>query len=386
MAFKKPVCQFIVVVSIFFLLVAWHQYTANKQYTVTTSSKHNQKLIDETRQKQKKNLSLMEQKLLQLNNKTKYVIFRCVGRSLCGGWGDRQHGIISVYLMALTMGRRFGIIISRPCDISKYLQPNKVNWKIDSKELHGLKSRYLNLVDGNKYISSLQSADLETLYPEDVLYVSTNRIFFYVLKKNARYKEQLLWASQKSYGNIFAKVMNLLFRFSDLLQAKFDKFFEVNIPKTNMHLVCAQIRIGKNPSVPGDNRRNSMSDVQNVWNFLSKYNNTSKYKIFVTTDSKEVQDIASKKFSSQFMYTSGEIIHVDRLRKGVKDTCDALRKILMDQYILTKCDTLLVSRSGFGENALLMREKENNIFHFKNGKVTRINIEKFFPGWEKTWL
>ncbi|XP_036368406.1 uncharacterized protein LOC118767632 [Octopus sinensis] len=194
--------------------------------------------------------------------------------------------------MAQAMGRRFGIIISKPCHFAKYLQPNKINWTIDPKELHGLKSHHLRLTGDKGYISALRSVDLERRHPQNVLYVTTNYIYFHSLIENPRYKKQLLWSSQMPYGNVFAKIMNLMFRFNDHFQEAIDKFFEVNIPNPNMHLVCAQIRIGRNPTMPHDDRRMSMSSVQSLWNFLSKYKNTSKYKMFVTTDSEEVQKIA----------------------------------------------------------------------------------------------
>ncbi|XP_036368415.1 uncharacterized protein LOC118767645 [Octopus sinensis] len=387
------VLGFIAVVSSFFLLFAWNQYSANKEYTVTTLNKHYQKFINNSKEFpnnqvhhiNKKTVSKEKQELVQLNNKTKYTIFYCVSHTVCGGWADRQHGIISVYLMAQAMGHRFGIIISKLCNFTNYFQPNKINWTIDPKELHGLRSRHLYLIDNNTYISSLQSADLEMLYPEDVLYVTTNLIYFHALKRNPRYKEQLHWASKMSYGNLFAKMMNLLFRFSDDLQEKFDKFFEVNIPKPDIHLVCAQIRMGQNPSVPGDPPRNSMSSIQIIWNLLNKYN-TSKYKIFVTTDSEEVQAIAFKKFSPQIVYTSGGIMHMDRPRKEMKNQCDGVRKAFLDQYILSECDTLIISRSGFGENAMMMSQKDNKVFYFKKGNITQISKEKFSAIWQKNWL
>ncbi|XP_052831973.1 uncharacterized protein LOC128250609 [Octopus bimaculoides] len=378
--FQIQVFGFIAVVSSFFLLFAWNQYRG------TTLIKHNQTFINDSKEFpnhevhhiNNKTVSKKKQELVQLNNKTKYIIYYCVNNLECGGWGDRQHGIVSVYLIAQAMGRRFGIINSKPCNFANYLQPNKINWTIGPKELQGLKSHHLRLIGNKRYASSLQSADLERSHPQNVLYVTTNVIYFHALIENPRYKKQLLWASQMPYGNVFGKIMNLLFRFSNHVQERFDKFFEVIIPEPNIHLVCAQIRIGRNPAMTYDERKLSISDVQIVWNFLSKYNNTSKYKIFVTTDSKQIQEIALKEFASQIMYSPGEIIHVDQPRKAVKNKCDSVRKILMDQYILTECDTLIISRSNFGENAMMMSQKENIVFYFKKGNITRINKEKFF--------
>ncbi|CAI9729507.1 Hypothetical predicted protein [Octopus vulgaris] len=371
---KMPDFRVIAVVSFLFLLCTWHQFIVDKQCTVTTSNQLKQNSMDHFEElpsdEVNENLSINKQELVHLNNyRTKYIIYYCVGEKTCGGWGDRQLGIVSVYLMALAMGRRFGIMISKPCEISAFLRPNKVNWEVDANELHSLESRYLYLIGNKEYIPLLQWADLETLYPEDVVYVTTNYDYSNALKVNVRYKEQLLWALQMSSESVFAKVMNLLFRFNNVLQIHLQNFFTVNIPRPYIQLVCAQIRIGRNPSMPGDEPRNTMSDLQIVWNFLSRYNNTSKYKIFVTTDSEEVRAIASEKFASQFVYNSGEIIHVDKPYYGKKNVCDNVMKVIMDQYILTKCDTLLVSRSYFGENAAIMRKNKKNTFIFKTGEI-----------------
>ncbi|GAB1603084.1 uncharacterized protein LOC115215651 isoform X1 [Argonauta hians] len=372
---KMPDFRLIAVVSFLFLLCTWHQFIVDKQCAVSTSASTSvdrfEKLpTDDLPEIFNENISMKKQELIHLSDyKTKYIIYYCVGERTCGGWGDRQLGIVSVYLMALAMGRRFGIMISKPCEISAFLRPNKVNWEIDLNELSSLESRYLYLIGNKEYIPLLQWADLETLYPEDALFVTANYDFSNALKMNTRYKEQLFWALRMSTENIFAKVMNLLFRHNKVLRTNLQRFFAVNIPKPYIQLVCAQIRIGRNPSIPGDEPRNAMSDLHVVWNFLSKYNNTNRYKIFITTDSDEVRTLAAEKFASQFVYNSGEIIHVDKPYHGKNNVCDNVMKVIMDQYILTKCDTLLVSRSYFGENAAIMRKNKKNTFIFKTGEI-----------------
>lgn len=379
---KLPDCRVIAVVGFLFLLCTWHQLIVDNQCTGNPTKygathdggRHFQDASDDNllTDLDDEEQSIRKQELVQFPNyRTKYIIYYCVGPRTCGGWGDRQLGIVSVYLMALAMGRRFGIMISKPCEISAFLRPNKVNWEIDSSQLLSLEDRYLYLIGNKEYIPLLQWADLNALYTEDVLYVTTNYDYTHALKKNVRYREQLHWTLHLSREALFAKVMKLLFRFNTVLQSQLNSFFAVNTPKPDMQLVCAQIRIGRNPSMPSDEPRNTMADLQVVWDFLHKYNNSHKFRIFVTTDSEEVRTIAAEKFSPQFVYNPGEIIHVDKPYYGENNVCDSVMKVIMDQFILTKCDTLLVSRSFFGENAAIMRKNKKNAYIFNNGEIFR---------------
>ncbi|CAF4441270.1 unnamed protein product, partial [Adineta steineri] len=45
------------------------------------------------------------------------MIYSC--QSFCGGWGDRLHGILSVYNLALLTNRHFMIDMNYPCEILK---------------------------------------------------------------------------------------------------------------------------------------------------------------------------------------------------------------------------------------------------------------------------
>ena len=46
--------------------------------------------------------------------------------SVCGGWADRQKGIVSAYVLSVLMDRDFKLDMPRPCDIAVFLAPNQV--------------------------------------------------------------------------------------------------------------------------------------------------------------------------------------------------------------------------------------------------------------------
>ncbi|CAF1473959.1 unnamed protein product [Didymodactylos carnosus] len=55
-------------------------------------------------------------------NNCSTLIYSCIRE--CGGWGDRQRGLESAFLLALITDRRFMIEMNFPCDIRTALQPN----------------------------------------------------------------------------------------------------------------------------------------------------------------------------------------------------------------------------------------------------------------------
>lgn len=63
----------------------------------------------------------------------------------CGGLVDRLKGIVSLYHYSIVTGRRFYINYTYPFDLSKYLLPNKYNWKIsiDKYNIYQCKTLYL---------------------------------------------------------------------------------------------------------------------------------------------------------------------------------------------------------------------------------------------------
>ena len=72
----------------------------------------------------------------EININEKYIMYRCdknLDKHECGGWGDRIKGIMSAYWWAKITGRKLLININKPCDLSKILEPNEINWNIKQK-------------------------------------------------------------------------------------------------------------------------------------------------------------------------------------------------------------------------------------------------------------
>ena len=61
---------------------------------------------------------------------TRAIFFRCSKYQACAGLGDRMYGIVALYLAAVLTNRAFFIDITKPMDLTNFLVPNGVDWRI----------------------------------------------------------------------------------------------------------------------------------------------------------------------------------------------------------------------------------------------------------------
>lgn len=298
----------------------------------------------------------------------KYLIYRCmggIGVSFCSGLGNREIGIVASYLLASATNRTFGVIMKHPCDMNRFLVPNTYNWTITLKQIQNLTSSSLSVRNNRKFTNSLTKIDFNRIYPQDVVYILNNQEYHLQLFQNKLYRKNLEWARRLPKNLIYRTILNKLFKLHPNVEKKKVAFLKMARPSLQSKLMCAQVRMGKNPSIPWDNRpMNTMKNVENLWNFFDEKDNASK--IFITTDSSAVIRSAKKRFNNRFVTTDGPIIHIDKAYRG--SPCSGMEKLILDQMILKDCDTLVVSSSSFGRIPAYWRNK-GSIFLFRGGKV-----------------
>ena len=299
--------------------------------------------------------------------KEKYIIYICDGPRWCGGWGDRQRGIASSFLLANLTNRKFILNMKSPCDLNNFLEPNEYNWTMANFEVNGKTSRIIDRTKATDYQKLIGTKDFNLNFPEDIIFVRTNSDFLHVVTKI--YKDKIPeWARGKRY-KAFKNAWRILFKPSKNLKKQLNKLLTGVVASSNDSLVCAHIRLGKNPDLPNDSpNRNNVSSVPELWRFLQRYADRAS-KVFIATDSTSVRDLARAQFGEKSFDTGGKILHIDRQRRR-KDSCRGLETALLDQMILTKCHVLVVSQSSFSIRAAFIRGTNKNLFIFKNGKVS----------------
>ncbi|XP_041356569.1 uncharacterized protein LOC121373854 [Gigantopelta aegis] len=314
-------------------------------------------------------ISNVKNKSMTGTGSNKYIIFQCDGQHACGGWGDRQKGIVSAFLLANVTNRMFLINMTSPCNLNRFLVPNKYRWDMANFKLSGKTSKTIGGVRRRDYQKKIRFEDFNLLFPEDVIFLRSNADLVNIIRSNKLYKDKLPpWVVGKRYV-AFRIGWNILFKPSTSLKTQIRKLLVGVTSSSNNSLVCAHIRIGKNPDMPNDSpNRNGISSVPKLWEFLQPYVDDAK-NIFVATDSTSVRDMARMRFGKKSLDTGGKILHIDRQRKRV-DSCEGFECAILDQTILTKCHLLVVSGSNFSIRAAFIRGSNRNLFIFKNGKVS----------------
>ena len=213
----------------------------------------------------------------------------------------------------------------------------------------------------------------------DIVYVQTNLQFIneirhFTIVSNLTFVSS--WLRHMPNHEVIKHVLNALFKPTERLSNDIMKFTTDNLmdPKENKTLVCSHIRFGKNPSIPSDGFRPGNANISTIFEFLDKFNDTRKYAIYIATDSDGIKQEAKMRFRN-FVYVDREIVHIDRVHGSVKDACGGLYTAIMEQTILTKCDILLLTKSGFGEIAGCVRGHSKNLFMFKNKDVEPIQLD-----------
>ncbi|XP_046571451.1 uncharacterized protein LOC124279656 [Haliotis rubra] len=310
------------------------------------------------------------------SNREKYIIYYCRKNITCCGWGDRQHGILSAYVISLVTNRTFGVDMSSPCLLSNLFHPRKLNWKINSTLLQGLSTKYLYTVNDKVFRQLIGQIDFDAVYPQDVVYLTTNYDYFYALKNNPYYKtifRQKL--KTKPRPIVFADLWQNIFKLNRRVKRRLTTALAKAKPTQNFKLVCAHLRFGKNPTLPWDSEvRNTMESVSVVWDFFKKYNDHHRYRIFVASDSDNVRSKAMELFPLQNVEIEGDIIHIDKTKRIKVDPCVGFEKVLADQYFLSMCDVLVLTYSVFGKAAAYMRRSNNDLYFLEDGQIKPLKV------------
>ncbi|CAJ1378654.1 unnamed protein product [Effrenium voratum] len=103
---------------------------------------------------------------------TKFLVYSCQPFAQCGGHGDRLNGIITVFMLAVLLGRVFLIDSESPLPMQLLLEPRALDWRVSGGLLATAGLRHFSYHDKRQ----LFEADLEQLasFPEQVMVINMN--------------------------------------------------------------------------------------------------------------------------------------------------------------------------------------------------------------------
>ncbi|KAL8558239.1 hypothetical protein ACOMHN_040937 [Nucella lapillus] len=312
----------------------------------------------------------------------KKVVYVCSGG--CGGWADRQKGIVSAYVLSAMLGRDFGVHVTFPCDLQRLMNVGKVNWKVSPGELTGPGYRRVTQLDhaAVTYTKAFLQAgkSLEELFPHDVTAFTWNMEVVQFLQKHPL-ASRIGWLAGKSTPEVYKRVLEDLFVLKPDLQSQLDRFRSSTPPGSK--LICAQVRLGKhNGSFPDVESWHTFEDFSILVNFLAKYNDSRRYRVFVSSDSAEIVQKSKARFPEVLVTIPGPITHTDKSQGA--EACRGFQKAIVDEYALSLCDVLVISESGLGKIASFMRASDRDLYLFHRSKIDPFARNGTFPnkaGW-----
>ena len=318
----------------------------------------------------------------------KYVVYTCTGRfrgGRCGGWSDRMKTIVTAYILSLLTKRQFRIMDTFPCNLNKSFDENLVSWNVKQSELKGLSSQNFYASAGVKVARShFRGADFESIHKQDVIYFRGNWDFINEFSERSNVGQILPWLLKTPRPDIYRTILRMIFQHNNRLKIRIQDFFSEKVQKSK--LVCAHVRQGRSRTLPADDSTDiTNKDVSVIFDFLSKYK-TPNHKIFIATDSTDILNQARNRFQEFLLEVPGPITHMDISKNG--DLCQGQQKSLVEHEILTRCDTLLLSRSGFGIIAAFLRKNSDELYCYSRHYIapcSRYTLSKIYPWTLSPW-
>ncbi|ESO94028.1 hypothetical protein LOTGIDRAFT_153509 [Lottia gigantea] len=372
MATKKKLCWYVPLV-LMICMVVWHSIPF-----ITESRSRNPVDIRNAMSHVKNEISqnvipiLNEQKKIN----EKYLVYLCDEKRDCGGWGDRQRGIVSLFLLSLVWKRTLKILISTPCDIKPYYKPTKeYNWIFTEEELKGLKGKRNKTLDFMGIDVPLIDINLNSSEIAEVLYIKTNCFHFVEIAQ--KYVKFLpVYLKNKGRAGIFRESWNRIMIPTDKVLSQVVKIESSGVinsdaKKTGKELVCAHLRTGLTENLNYDYGGFPPVAVTKLWNFIDGHFH-NKSRIFVATDHLGIRKSAISKYGIRYIGSYASNVHPDTMRSNLTLACRSQESAYVDQLMLVKCDVLIYyRRSGFSIHASYLKTEWRNIYSIlRNGKST----------------
>ena len=248
------------------------------------------------------------------------TIFFIDGKTIHGGLSDRLRGLFSTYYYCLKEGLDFKIFWTYPFNLQNYLEPNKVDWQIASKDISHSRNevafRFFNsysLMNNNEksFFKIMNTKKHEIhVYSNVTLHEEMYHVFFNDLFKPSKI---LTDALQYNIEKIGGKYISVTFRFIGILG---------DFKDTNVH---KELGI--------DEKEKYINKCLNVISQLKTKHSSSIPKILVTSDSCVFLERAAL---LPYVYViPGTVIHMDSVNKNTNQND---LKAFLDMLMISKAE------------------------------------------------
>ena len=253
----------------------------------------------------------------------KYLIYECINYEVCGGYGNRIHGISVLLTFAMLTRHVFLLQMTKPIDINAYLLPNAVKWNYTVPK--GLKTLRINLhsqnnVDHNYKL--FESALLHNNSEYDVIKVEINFGWFYYLVTigNKMFNKLISTFNLKTQYDVimlYGCAFNYLFKYQPGVIQAIDSL-QTELGLENGKFVALHIRSYLyegwvfNPLHLEFPFKLMFDCAITASKSLNHKLNLPKVPIFLATDHPSITAFAKENYNDLFVFSRAPLFHVDR--------------------------------------------------------------------------
>ncbi len=287
-------------------------------------------------------------------NENKRAICIYDGKIKHGGLADRLRGIVSVYQICKEQNLEFKIVFTSPFNLSDFLEPNIIDWRITGQELN-----YNTTITDLCYIDTLSGSEYEAKKQE--------QWFKREFKKN--YKEFHVRSNAIfSYNGDYSTMFNELFKPSPKLQASIEKQKKIlgtNYISTSFRFMNLLDDFNETVELHSKLTKEEQKELitKNIEQMQLLHNKFQDKHILVNSDSTTFLQSAAK---LDYVYViPGNITHIDG--KNDKDEYSAYEKTFLDFFMIANAEKIYLLRTG---------QMYNSGFPFAASKIYNKPFEK----------
>ena len=305
----------------------------------------------------------------------------------CAGYGNRLGGIASLLFLSILTQRALLIEWEQQLPLDTYLVPKGIEWNYSTenvkdlgKRIHywGKKNSFLGGVERNDVVKQwdtktdfetwLRQTDIQAYFDRPVESVVSNWYFADILWENPFLQQkarELRIGSERPDYSLIGCAFDFLFQKSRELESRLDVArqsfgLESQVPKLGLH-----IRMG-DVSFRSGSLQENLIDYRGFFGcaqafveaLVMRRGDTMReaVKWFLATDNTAVTRYALKNYPLNIVtlnITAQHLryMHTDSFTKTTSEKIEGMFGVLIDHFLLSESDFLILSKSTFGKTA-----------------------------------
>ncbi|XP_020623331.1 uncharacterized protein LOC110060862 [Orbicella faveolata] len=328
------------------------------------------------------NYTNLHKDILQSRRPRRFIVFSCTVESYkCAGYGNRLGGIASLLFLSILTQRALLIEWDQEMPLDTYLVPKGIEWNYSTENIKDLDTRIHFLGKQNHFntrrndvlnqwemktdfVSWLLQTNIQAYFDRPVEKVVSNWYFADFLLENpflGQNVDELGIRRERSRYSLIGCAFDFLFQKSRELETRLDAARRSLGLASQAPKLGLQIRMG-DISLHRGLLKNNHIDFKRFMNCARVFGQSlarrkadtvrEPVKWFLATDDTAVKRYALKNYPLNAVTLNITPQHINSLTKTTNsEKIEGMFGVIMDHFLLSECDFLILSKSTFGKTA-----------------------------------